>query len=132
MSWLDILNKNNAEFQVNLLVDKEEVQEVFNEEPDYFIKNVDEEFEKIYNIKIIDIKFDFKEYIQNEQLPFMNKTPDVGKYDFYDFIKNNCKNYYKVEKNVEKLNKEYFDYLKNEENEILEEIKEYNYENDWK
>ena len=132
MSWLDILNKNNTEFQVNLLVDKEEVQEIFNEEPDYFIKNVDEEFEKIYNIKIIDIKFDFKEYIQNEQLPFMNKTPDVGKYDFYDFIKNNCKNYYKVDKNVEKSNKEYFDYLKNEENEILEEIKEYNYENDWK
>ena len=132
MSWLDILNKNNTEFQVNLLVDKEEVQEIFNEEPDYFIKNVDEEFEKIYNMKIIDIKFDFKEYIQNEELPFMNKTPNFGKYDFYDFIKNNCKNYYKVDKNVEKSNKEYFDYLKNEENEILEEIKEYNYENDWK
>lgn len=130
MSWLDILNKNNTEFQVNLLVDKEEVQEIFNEEPDYFIKNVDEEFEKIYNIKIIDIKFDFKEYIQNEQLPFMNKTPNFGKYDFYDFIKNNCKNYYKLSNNIDKENKKYLDSLKDDEHDFFEEFKENNYENE--
>lgn len=135
MSWLDALKKNDKEFEIIAPI-KEEVQEIIIEEPDYFIKDIEEEFEKIYGLKISDIKFDFKEYIENEALPFMNKTIynnyNYNYYDFYDFIKNNCNNYYKVIKNVDKENKEYFELLKEEENELYDENKENNYNNDWK
>jgi hypothetical protein len=130
MSWLDILKKNDKDFEVISPV-KEELKEIIIEEPDYFIKDVEEEFEKIYGLKILDIKFDFREYIQNEALPFMNKTI-FGKYDFYDFIKNNCINFYKVHKDVEKENNEYLESLNDEENEMLDEFKDNNYDNDWK
>ena len=133
MSWLNILKKNDKDFETVSPI-KEEVQEIIVEEPNYFIKNIEEEFEKIYSLKIIDIKFDFKEHIENEALPFMNKTihTNYNFYDFYDFIKNNCINYYKLSNNIDKENKEYLDSLKDDEHDFFEEFKENNYDNDWK
>jgi hypothetical protein len=133
MSWLNILKKNDKEFEIASPI-KEEVQEIIVEEPDYFIKNIEEEFEKIYGLKILDIKFDFKEYIKNEALPFMNKTihNNYNFYDFYDFIKNNCTNYYKLIDRINNENKEYLDSLKEDDHDFFEEFKENNYDNEWK
>ena len=131
MSWLDALKKNDKDFEIASPI-KEEVQEIIVEEPDYFIKNIEEEFEKIYGLKILDIKFDFKEYIKDEALPFMNKTihNNYNFYDFYDFIKNNCTNYFKLNNRINKENKEYLDSLKEDEHDFFEELKENNYDNE--
>lgn len=100
-----------------------------NNEENYFKKNynidinlldADDEFDRLYLSKISDLKLEFKEYIDNECLPFLNSTK-IKKYDFYDFIKNNSINYKNIEYDVEEKNEEY---LKQLEEEIQHEFEE--------
>lgn len=123
MNFLDILKKNDKEFEKTFIPEEVEVIDVENDVIDHFIKNVDDEYEKIYTEKIQDIKFDFKEYIDNEGYPFLNKT-NFEDYTFYDFIKYNSVNFYDLEIEVENDNKDYLESLQKEDNENYEEYKE--------
>ena len=67
----------------------------------------------IFNI--VDIKLEFKDYIDDLCLPFLNKNSNI----FYDFIKYNCYNLDIVKNKVENENKEYLKELEEmEENEF--------------
>jgi hypothetical protein len=99
--------------------DIEPLQEIIN------IKDVDDEFEREYSLIIHDIMFDFKEYIKEEQLPFMNKLNMTGKYLVEDFFKYFSTNYNDIKDKVEKENEEYLKELEEEENELIEENSEY-------
>ena len=108
MSWLDILKKNDKEFEKKIVDNKvEEVIEINND-----LKDVEEEFDYNFNSTITDIKIDFTEYIERLALPFLDKK-SINNYSFYDFIKYNSENFIKLS---EKIQKEY-EY----ENEIEEE-----------
>ena len=71
--------------------------------------------------KFIDIQMEFKEYIKDRCLPFLNKkeylenpndfniTQNDNSYDLYDYIKYNSVNYVEL---TEKINKENEEYIK--------------------
>ena len=127
MSWVSILHKNNKDFDTKV----DEVDEVKDVividivDCDYYdnnIKNYDDEFDIKYSTIMVDIKIDFMDYINDLSLPFLDnnlKTLDINEINFYDFIKNNCENYNKVVKDVDKNNKEYIKEMENEEDEII-------------
>ena len=123
MSWVNILKKNDVDFQTSLIIEQEDTLEIKIEDNDPFIKDFNEEFDKIYNSKIIELKLEFKEYIEEEALPFLNKG-NYTDYTFYDFIKENCYNLEKVKENVDKENEEYLESLEMEENEYYEDNKD--------
>ena len=120
MNWLNAIKKNDSEF--NNYIEKKEIiipdKKVFI--IDLNIKDPDEEFELLYNNKIIDLKLEFLEIINNEGLPFLNNKKILNNIynKFFDFIKYNSKNYDNVIKNVEKQNIEYLNQteLSDEEN----------------
>jgi hypothetical protein len=123
-SWIDILKKNDKEFETKLKKDDIVEDNIENIE-DTNIKDVDDEFEREYSLIIHDIMFDFKEYIKEEQLPFMNKLNMTGKYLVEDFFKYFSINYNDIKDKVEKENEEYLKELEEEENELIEENSEY-------
>ena len=124
MSWLNILKKNDVEFQTSFVIKEEEKIEIKVEEKDPFIKDFDEEFDKIYSNKIIEIKFEFKEYIDEEGFPLFNERNDTN-YTFYDFIKENSYNFGTVKESVEIENEEYLESLIIEDNEYYDDYKDY-------
>jgi hypothetical protein len=122
MSWLDVLKKNDKEFEKKIVDNKvEEVIEINND-----LKDVEEEFDYTFNSTITDIKIDFVEYIERLALPFLDKNSindiNIDNFSFYDFIKYNSENFIKLSEKIQKENEEY-------ENEIEdEEFFENNYE----
>lgn len=125
MSWLEILKNNDKEFDKNIkLSDIEQKKEDDNiNEIDTNIKDIEEEFDKIYLDKIVDIKLELKEYIDLEALPFLNKNNYTDN-NFYNFIKYNSENYFKLEVEIEKENDTYLESIELEENEIYDEYKD--------
>lgn len=119
IKWTDILKKNNKEFQIinekDNYNDLESNYEQYNVNHD--LKDIDEEFERLYFSKITDIKIELMEYIRQECLPFLDRININNNYDFFDYIKYNCKNLYTLKENIEKENKEYLEELKEEEEE---------------
>ena len=108
--WLEVLKKNDIEFQKNsnkenIIPLDEEIHD--NNKNSLFYRCPDEEFNIIYNDKMIDIKFDFKEFIEHKGMPFLDKNPVFNKkLNFYDFLKNHSSNYKDLCKKIEKENKE--------------------------
>ena len=123
--WVDILKKNDKEFETELKKNNITTDENTEDIEDINIKNVDDEFEKEYALTIHDIMFDFKEYIKENKLPFMNKLNMTGKYLVDDFFKFFTDNYNNLKEKIEKENEEYLNELEEEENEMVEENSEY-------
>jgi hypothetical protein len=93
----------------------EEVIEDDIEEHDPRILDVDDEFDNKHAINIYDIKFDFKLFLEEECLPFLDKKFFNGEeYQFYEFIKYNSENYYKLSEKVDQENAEYLKQAENE------------------
>lgn len=114
MSWTAILKHNDKEFETSLK-NEEEIIEDDIQEHDPRILDVDDEFDNKHAINIYDIKFDFKLFLEEEFLPFLDKKFFNGEeYQFYEFIKYNSENYYKLS---EKIDQENAEYLKQAENE---------------
>ncbi len=135
LSFLEIakLNKDKVVKKEVIVVEpKKEINNINNEEyeDDINIKNCDKEFEKEYDMKIIDIKVDFLEFVRKNYnyKYFFNNQHNSLQYNFYDFIKHCSNNYYNVIKNTNKENEDYLELLEEEERK-LEEYEE-NYEND--
>lgn len=107
MSWVNILKKNDKEFQKD--IPKKKVKEHVNIVQDDNLKNYDEIFDLIYSSKIIDIKLEFKEYIENLCLPFLDKNKKINdvSYNINDYIKYNSNNLTKLKNNIEAENEEY-------------------------
>ena len=116
MTWLSILKKNDKEFEKSIVVKPEECLPE-HLELDKNIQDVDEEFENKYSLKIMDLRFEFKEYINELALPFLDGKN--GENEFYDFIKDNCSNYEKVKKNVNMKNEEYINEIQEQNDEII-------------
>ena len=123
MSWIGVLKKNDKEFETT---PKNKEPESYEEaiEDDPFIKDADEEFDKKYMNIMIDIKMEFIDFIKDKALPFLNKV-NHNKYNFYDFIKEHSIQFREVEKSVDKENEQYFDDLEREEEELIDEYKEF-------
>jgi hypothetical protein len=123
-TWTEVLKKNNIEFEktkINVEKYNLEKETCELEEEDYNIKNIDEEFHKIYSAALVDLKLEFREYIEDEGLPFLNIYNNTSEYNFNDFIKYNSSNYLKLNMKIEKENEEYLNEKIEEENEIMEE-----------
>lgn len=125
--WVDILKKNEKEFETNIKKNYSETMECSESTEDHNLKDVDDEFENEFSLIIHNIMFDFKKYIKNEQLPFMNKTNMTSKYLVNDFFKLFSTNYIDVKNRVDKDNEEYLKDLEEEENELYEENSDYDY-----
>jgi hypothetical protein len=103
MSWLDVLKKNDKEFEQKITYNNktEEIVEINND-----LKDVEEEFDYTFNSTITDIKIDFADYIKELGLPFLDKN-SINDYSFYDFIKYNSENFIKLSEKIQKENEEY-------------------------
>jgi hypothetical protein len=121
MNWIEVLKKGDKEFVVNKTKDKvEKVEDIIEQE---IFKNTDEEFEYKYNSIIIDIKIIFEDHIDNYYLPFLNKITNL-KYNLYDFIKEHCEEYDKINESVIIDNKLIQDDIDKEQREIQEELED--------
>jgi hypothetical protein len=123
MSWAKILTKNNKEFQKE--IPKKNKVEIIIEETyiDPNMKDYNDEFDFNYESNIIEIKIEFKKYINDQCLPFLDKNlfSETNGNIFYDFIKYNSKNYIDLKNKIEKENEDYLRELEEEEqNDILE------------
>lgn len=123
MSWLEILKKNDKEFEKNIQSLEIHQEEDNINEIDSNIKDIEEEFDKIYLDKIVDIKLELKEYIDCEALPFLNKS-NYKDDNFYNFMKYNSENYFKLQIEIEKENEEYLEAIEIEDNEMYDEYKD--------
>ena len=127
MDWLNAIKKTDNEFKN--YIEKKEV--IIPEKKLYIvdlnIKDPDEEFELLYNNKIIDLKLEFMELIKDESLPFLN-IEKILKNDnkFLDFIKYNSKNFDNVIKNVEIHNNDYINQSEISDEENLNDLYEIN------
>jgi hypothetical protein len=138
LSFLEIakLNKDKV-IKKEIVIEKEDDNDEYldNEclEDDINIKNPDTEFEKEYNMKMIDIKVDFLEFVRKNYNYsfFFNKQYNTSKYNFYDYLKYCSNNYYDVIKKMNKDNDEYIKLLeeeekqKNENDEYIEDDQNY-------
>lgn len=116
MNWVNILKKNDNVFQKEITKKKVEGKKVVSiKDPN--IKNFEDEFDFEHSSKIIDIKFEFKEYIEKTCLPFLdkNRTTVDYSYNFNDYVKYNSKNLIKIKNKVQKENEEYLKQLEDEE-----------------
>jgi len=114
MSWTSILKSNDKEFETSLNIEEEVIEDDI-EEHDPRILDVDDEFDNKHAINIYDIKFDFKLFLEEECLPFLDKKFFNGEeYQFYEFIKYNSENYYKLSEKVDQKNAEYLKQAENE------------------
>ena len=115
MNWVNILKKNDNVFQQEIKKNKVEEKKVVISDPN--IKNFEDEFDFEHLSKIIDIKFEFKEYIENLCLPFLdkNRTTLDYSYNFNDYVKYNSKNLIKIKNKVQNENEEYLRQLDDDE-----------------
>ena len=135
LSFLEIarLNKDKVvKKEVIIAEPKKEINNIDNEEydDDINIKNPDAEFEKEYDMKIIDIKVNFLEFVRKnyDYKFFFNNQYNSSKYNFYNFMKYCSNNYIDVVKNINKENESYIESL--EEEERKREEYEETYQND--
>ena len=119
MNWAKIVESTSDLVQTDLKkeIKKEEEEIIYNPYSVLNLKDIEDEFEYKYMRNIEDISFEFKEFIFNNYLPFMDKNINV-KYNIYDFIKNNCSEYEKLYKNIELYN----NYIIEEYNKEIEEL----------
>jgi hypothetical protein len=125
MSWLEVVNKNKKEFEKSTVIEevKEEEEEISLE---YLIlKNPEDEFERLYFSKIVDLKVDFTDYLKEEALPFLDRFNYKNDYSFYNFIKYYSHNYYEIVDSVEKENEEI---IRNEEEQLDEDFNDNDYD----
>jgi hypothetical protein len=121
MSWASIIKKNNkkvSEVPKELVVEEQGDVLEYNDN----LLEYDDEFDKKYSLKMLDIKFEFREYINDLVLPFLDNNKmniDINKINFYDFIKNNCENYNKIIRDVDKLNDDYENELETNNNDEI-------------
>ena len=114
MSWATILKNNDKEFETSLNIEEDVIEDDI-EEHDHRILDIDDEFDNYHAINIYDIKFDFKLFLEEECLPFLDKKFLNGEeYQFYEFIKYNSENYYKLSEKVDAENAEYLKQAENE------------------
>jgi hypothetical protein len=116
MNWVNILKKNDNVFKKEIPNKREKEEEViiFN---DPNIKDYDDEFDIKHSYDIINIKFEFKEFIEKMGLPFMDKNKSLfdTSYNFNDYMKYNSKNLIKIKNKVDKENEEYLKEMEEEE-----------------
>jgi len=117
MNWVNILKKNDNVFQKDIpnKQEKEEEEVIIFNDPN--IKDYDDEFDIKHSYDIINIKFEFKEFIEKMGLPFMDKNKSLFdiSYNFNDYIKYNSKNLIKIKNKVDKENEEYLKEMEEEE-----------------
>jgi|TARA_B110000483_G_scaffold43534_2_gene54378 RNase adaptor protein for sRNA GlmZ degradation len=130
MNYADITKKNNDIIQPK--IKKEEVKKeivVYNKYSDLVFKDVEDEFDFKYLRNITDISIDFRDYINKNYLPFMDKIIGI-EYHIYDFLKYNSKEYHKTLKHVEEYNNNLIEEYDKELEEIEKELAEEQYISD--
>lgn len=132
MSWAEIIQKNdNEKIETTNTKDisnknRELINNQQNIQDDYssYFKDVDEEFEYIYNRRISSLNEDFKELIDRQALPFLNNDHINFNYTFYDFIKDSSTNYDNVKKEVDIYNYNVEKEIEEENSKLDIELKE--------
>jgi len=94
--WLEVLKKNDIDFEK--VSNKENIDNIQEETPiekqSLFHRCPDEEFDYLFSNKMIEIKTEFKDFIDHKGLPLLDKNPIFNKkLGFYDFLKIHSKNY---------------------------------------
>jgi hypothetical protein len=82
------------------------------------LQNEDDEFNYFYSSIMIEIKFEFMDYINNCGFPFMENSYDIifsKKYNFYDFVKYNSFQYNIISNTIQTKNKKIMNLLNNKD-----------------
>lgn len=117
MSWLEILKKNDKEFETGVENKPEEEETIdIDIENHLILKDADDEFDRLYLSKITEIKCELQDYLRDSALPFLDKL-NLEEYGFYEFIRENSYNYYEITDIVNKENED----IINIDNEINED-----------
>ena len=119
MTWLDIVKKEDKEFEIK----KEEIVKehtiIQSKQNIYLDPTI--EFEHKYNDNLMNIKFDFIDYIKHFCYPFMD-NPFHLDYNIFDFMKQHSCEYSKVIDYVEQVNKDIDKEIEEEQKDLEEEI----------
>lgn len=125
MNYADIAKKNTDVIQPKIKKEEEKKEiVVYNKYSDLVFKDIEDEYDFKYLREITDISIDFRDYINKNYLPFMDRMINV-EYHIYDFLKYNSIEYNKTLQQVEDYNnnlmKEYDKELEEIEKEMIEE-----------
>lgn len=125
MNWAKIVENSSDLIQKDLKkeIKKEEKEIVYNPYSVLDFRNIEDEFLDTYIRKIENISFEFKQFVYNNYLPFMDKNINV-KYNIYDFIKDNCHEYNKLYKEIEGYNNQLIEEYNKEMEELEKEYEE--------
>ena len=132
ISFADMLKKevktNNENIYEKQNIKNNSIEEYYDEEDEEYeidnnIINADDEYDKLYNQKNIDIKIDLLKFVRSNLFKFFNNTYNTSKYNFQDFMKYCSINYYQTLDYVEKENNKYYNLLLEKEKQKEEEEK---------
>ena len=125
MNWAKLVESTADLVQTDLkkVEIKKEEEIVYNPYSVLEFRNIEEEFEDKYLRNIEDISFEFKKFIYEHYLPFMDKNINI-RYDIYDFVKDHCVEYSKLNKEIEIHNNQLIEEYDKEMEELEKEYEE--------
>lgn len=124
MSWAEKAKKNQDKKQDKIIIETKRVEEIIHNPYSILnLKDIEDEFDYKYLDKMTDISIEFRDYISNNYLPFMDKRININ-YDIYDLIKDHSYEYKKVVKYVKEYNENLIKDYEKEMEEINKEIEE--------
>lgn len=122
MNWLDAVNKKPTNIQ-NIEKPEEDYEEVVEMIHDFLFKNPEEEFEIEHKEKMVNIKVDFRNFIEEHYLPFFDNIHN-NEYNMFDFLKLHSNNFDKIKEKVEEENRLFEEEIIKENEEIEKELEE--------
>lgn len=79
------------------------------------LKDEDDEFNYLYGNKMMDIKFEFLDYIQYNAFPFLENHHYMKSPTFYDFLRHNSPIYNSLANSIQNKNKKIIKFINNKE-----------------
>lgn len=106
MSWQNIsLSTAKTQQFFDLIEEKNDNLFLTNKNKKIILKDEDDEFNFQFGNSMIDIKFEFLEYIQDNGFPFLENNHRIESPTFYDFLKYNSVKYHSLANSIQNKNK---------------------------
>ena len=93
------------------------------------LRNEDDEFNYHYGNIMIDIKFEFLDYIQENAFPFLENHHRMESPNFYDFLKYNSSKYHSIANSIQNKNRKIIKLINNKKKLNNTDIAKINYIN---
>ena len=94
---------------------KNKTEQSKNLKKNVILKDEDDEFNYLYGNTMMDIKFEFLDYIQDNAFPFLENQHHIKSPTFYDFLRHNSPIYNSLANSIQNKNRKIIKLINNKE-----------------